>query len=68
MRSYCEEHIYNIVSSIGNDLVIDKISSERNPDGKTRTFHRNKLMHCNSLLEHFDWRTGIPKASIFSKN
>ena len=58
--------IYNIVSSIGNDPVIDKISSERNPDGKTITFHRNKLMNCNNLLEYFDWNIREPASQKHS--
>ena len=69
MRSYREEQIYIIVSSIGNDPVVYKIRPEHKPKDKTRTVHRNMLMHCDSLLDNFDWdRTSTPKASSSSKN
>ena len=60
MRSYWEEKIYIIVSSIGNDPVVYKIRSKYNRKGKTRTVHHNMLMHCDSLLDKFDWNIREP--------
>ena len=56
MRDYQEEQIYVIVSSTGNDPVVYKIKAEHNPKSKTRTVHRNMLMHCDNLLEHWNIR------------
>ena len=60
IRSYWEKQIYIIVSSIGNDPVVYKIRPEHSPKGKTRTVHRNMLMHCDSLLDNFDWNIREP--------
>ena len=60
MRSYSEEKIYIIVSSIGNDPVVYKIRPEHDPKSKTRTVHRNMLRHCDNLLDNFDWNIREP--------
>ena len=60
MRTYWEVQIYIIVSSIANDPNIYKIILEHNPKGKIRTVHRNMLMHCDSLLDNFDWNIREP--------
>ena len=57
MSSYWEEQIYIIVSSIDNDPVVYKIRPEYSSKGKTRTVHRNMLMHCDNLLENSDTGT-----------
>ena len=56
MRDFWEEQIYVIVSSTGNDPVVYKLKAEHNPKSKTRTVHRNMLMHCDNLLEHCNIR------------
>ena len=60
MRSYWEEQIYIIVSSIANEPAVYKIRPEHNPKGKTRTVHRYMMMHCDSLLDNFDWNIREP--------
>ena len=55
MRSYWKEKIYIIVCSIGNDPVVYKIRPEHDPKGETRIAHRKMLMHCDNLLDNFDW-------------
>ena len=60
MRSCWEEQIYIIVSSIGNDPVVYKIRREHNHQGKIRTVHHNMLMHCDNLLDNFDWNVIEP--------
>ena len=60
MRSYSEEKIYIIVSSIDNDPVVYKIRPEHDPKSKTRTVHPNMLRHCDNLLDNFDWNIREP--------
>ena len=60
MRSYWEEQIYIIVCSIGNDPVAYKIRPEHDPKGKVRIAHRDMLMHCDNLLDKFDWNIREP--------
>ena len=60
MRSYWEEQIYIIVLCIVNDPVVYKIRPEHDSIGKIRIAHCNMLMHCNNLLDNFDWNIRKP--------
>ena len=57
MRSYWEEKIYNITSSIGNDPVVYKIRPEQS---KIRTAHLQMLMLRDNFLDKFDWKIREP--------
>ena len=51
---------YIILSSIGNDPVVYEVRPEHNPKAKLRTVHSNMLMHCDNLLDNFDWNIREP--------
>ena len=57
MRSYWEEKIYNVTSSIGNDPVVYKIRPEQS---KIRTVHRQMLMLRDNFLDKFEWKIRQP--------
>ena len=53
LRNHWEEKIHKIVSGIGDDSVTNKIVPENVMKLKDWIVHRNMLLSCDDLLDHF---------------
>jgi len=49
LRSHWEQDIYQIVKRAGEESPVYQVVSERNPNGRLRTLHRNLLLPCEEL-------------------
>ena len=49
LRSYWEQEIYRVIKRVEENAPVYQVVSERNPDGRVRTLHRNLLLPCDDL-------------------
>ena len=62
VRSYREPVVHTIINSMEENPVTYTLQIENDSKGKTRLLHRNLLLLCNSLLDHFDLDLNLEKA------
>ena len=55
VRAHWDDDIYIVISAVKDSKVGYKIRPEKEPNGKTRVFHRNMLLPCSDLLDNFEW-------------
>ena len=55
LRNHWEEKVHKVVSAVGKDKVAYKVIPENVDNPKERIIHRNMLLNCDHLLDHFNW-------------
>ena len=56
LRNYWKQQVHVTVSKVGENLVVYKVRPEHDPQGKLRILYRNMLMHCDDLLDNYNWQ------------
>ena len=56
LRNHWKEKIHKIVPVIGDDSVTYKVVPENVMKSKDWIVHRNMLLNCDNLLDHFSWK------------